>query len=82
MQFDNEYVKRIFINQHRIERTLLAETRIQGEKLAERLGGGTAITADYMRVTVQKSVITLILSLSENSPLLTVCIVEDISLCL
>lgn len=55
-QFENEYVKRIFINQHRIERTFLANTRKEGEQIAESLGGGTAMTADLMRVQVQRLV--------------------------
>ncbi|KAI5122964.1 hypothetical protein M0805_006843 [Coniferiporia weirii] len=52
LEFTDEYVKRIFINQHRIERTVLAPTRREGERLADSLGrgGGVALTADLMRV--------------------------------
>ncbi|THH10198.1 hypothetical protein EW145_g1501 [Phellinidium pouzarii] len=55
LKFTDEYVKRIFINQNRIERTFLASTRREGEHLAESLGGGTAWTADLMRVMAYKS---------------------------
>ncbi|KAH8117573.1 P-loop containing nucleoside triphosphate hydrolase protein [Phellopilus nigrolimitatus] len=52
LEFKNEYVKRIFINQSRIERTYLSVTRVEGERLAESMGGGTAWSADFMRVIV------------------------------
>lgn len=53
IQFKDEYVKRILINQARIERILLAPLRHLGEDLASSIpGGGTAWTADMYRVIV------------------------------
>lgn len=56
MQFTDEFVKRIFITQSRIERVLLAPRRVDGEQAARALsGGGTAWTGvDQYRVTVYK----------------------------
>ncbi|KAL5533334.1 SMC6 [Sanghuangporus sanghuang] len=56
-KFSNEYVKRIFINSNRIERTFLADTRAKAERMAEEErdrkvdAGGVALSADLYRVT-------------------------------
>ncbi|EJD06049.1 P-loop containing nucleoside triphosphate hydrolase protein [Fomitiporia mediterranea MF3/22] len=51
LEVTGEYVKRILINNSRIERTFLAPTRVEAERLAEEANGGTAISADFYRVT-------------------------------
>ena len=62
-QFSDEYVKRIFINNNRIERTLLADTRAEAQRMAEEErdrkkgdAGGSALSADLYRVTAYSSV--------------------------
>ncbi|KAF9257497.1 P-loop containing nucleoside triphosphate hydrolase protein [Marasmius fiardii PR-910] len=46
LDFSDEYVKRIFINQRSIERMLLGGDRREGEEILRRARGGHAWTAD------------------------------------
>ena len=52
VKFSDEFVKRMFINHSRIERTLIARTRLEAEREVERIRGGTALSLDLYRVTV------------------------------
>jgi hypothetical protein len=50
-QVSDEFVLRIFINQAKIERTLLAPTRSAADDLLRGInGGGQCLTADLWRV--------------------------------
>ncbi|EGN98431.1 hypothetical protein SERLA73DRAFT_183436, partial [Serpula lacrymans var. lacrymans S7.3] len=51
MDFSDPFVLRILVNQANIERTILARSRLEGQQILDSLGGGgTAWTADGMRV--------------------------------
>lgn len=52
LEFRNEFVKRMFINHSRIERTIVATSRSEAERAVEKIHGGTAISLDLYRVTV------------------------------
>ncbi|KAF9013179.1 hypothetical protein BDQ17DRAFT_1342932 [Cyathus striatus] len=52
LDISDPYVLRILINQSRIERQLLSDTRLEGEKQLQRLGGGSAWTKDQFNVRV------------------------------
>ncbi|KAF9524403.1 P-loop containing nucleoside triphosphate hydrolase protein [Crepidotus variabilis] len=49
-QISNEWVKRILIDQNKIERTFLTLTRLDAERILNRVGRGEAISADGMQV--------------------------------
>ncbi|KAK1222346.1 Structural maintenance of chromosomes protein 6 [Marasmius sp. AFHP31] len=50
LEFSDEYVKRIFINQRAIERIMLGETRREGENVLQQNGSGQAWTADGFEI--------------------------------
>lgn len=51
VKIDDEYVKRILINQSQIERTFLAQTRLEGQTLLQNIqGAGMCWTAEMMSV--------------------------------
>ena len=49
-KISDEYVKRILINNHRIERIFLAPTRLEGQNIIDAEHSGLAWTQDLFRV--------------------------------